>query len=223
MHKNLKLITKGFFIPISLILVGQAAALRMMSIPEREVPNPGLHELPFEVGDWKSAGEQLLDPGVTAYLKPDEYVIRDYVGHRDGNSINLFLAYFKSVQNVYGPHSPSVCLPGSGWLVRSSKVVSLPVPGPTKTIPVNEYLLEKGGDRILTIFWYQNNRNIWAEEIQGKLKLLPDLMRYHRSDVSLVRIIAPIRGAGGEAERADCLNFIQAMFPKLVERFESTN
>ena len=210
--------TKRFFLPISVILIAQAAAMHLLSIPERDLPIPGLRELPYELGGWHAGEDRALDQAVSDYLKPDDYVIRDYVGER--GDINVFLAYFKSLQNAYGPHSPSVCLPGAGWLVRSSQIIYIAVPGRSSRIPVNEFRLEKGGDRILTLYWYQNNRNVWAEEFQAKLKLLPDLLRYHRSDVSLIRVITPIRGTAGEQERANCVEFIQFLYPKLVERFE---
>jgi len=214
---------KGLLIAASLILAGQAAALHLLSLPERELPVPGLHSLPLEFGEWKGAGEQTLDADVTAYLKPDEYVIRDFVNRRTGASVDVFIAYFKSVQNVYGPHSPSVCLPGSGWLVRGSKIVNVQVAGPAESIPVNEYRLEKGDNRILAVYWYENDRHVWAEEFRGKLALLPDLLRYHRSDVSLVRMVFPIRDVTGDEARASYPEFIRLVFPKLVERFQSVN
>ena len=72
----------------------------------------------------------------------------------------------------------SVCLPGSGWLVRSSRIRPLPCRDAPQGIPVNEYVLEKNNERILVLYWYQNDRNIWAEEFKAKLTLLPDLIRY---------------------------------------------
>jgi len=213
---------RGLFVPVSVILVMQAAALHVLSIPERDLPIPGLHKLPLELGQWHSPGEEALESSVTEYLKPDEYILRDYVDKGTGASVNLFVAYFKSLQKTYGPHSPRICLPGAGWLVRSSTVSSIQVPGRAEGIPVNEYVLEKSAERILVLYWYQNDRNVWAEEFQAKLKLLPDLIRYRRSDVSLIRLITPVRGAGA-AELANCLVFTRLIFPMLVERIDSTH
>jgi hypothetical protein len=84
---------------------------------------------------------------------------------------------------------------------------------------VNEYLLDKSGERILVLYWYQNNRNIWAEEFEAKLRLLPDLIRYKRADVSLVRLVTPMRSGDGGNELATSMDFLRVIFPKLVERF----
>jgi len=212
----LRSVLTGSFLAAGLLLVAQAAAMRMLSLPERDLPTPPLANLPLQLGQWKLQDEQALEPAVLEYLKPDSYVLRDY-GNKAGNaSLNLFVAYFKSLQNSYGPHSPRVCLPGSGWLVRSSEIRPLPVPGHPAGIPVNEYILEKNQDRILVLYWYQNDRNVWAEEFKAKLTLLPDLIRYRRSDVSLVRLVAPLRGETAGETLAQCQEFARLMFPSLA-------
>jgi EpsI family protein len=207
----------GSFLAAGLLLVAQAAAMHMLSLPERDLPTPALGNLPAQFGQWKLQDEEALEPAVQEYLKPDSYVLRNY-GNRAGNgSINLFVAYFKSLQNSYGPHSPRVCLPGSGWLIRSSRIRPLPVPGRADGIPVNEYILEKNETRILVLYWYQNDRNIWAEEFKAKLTLLPDLIRYRRSDVSLVRLVEPLRGETAGETLAECQEFARLIFPSLAD------
>jgi EpsI family protein len=207
----------GWLLPAALILLVQAGAMRVLSIPERDLPAPPLPELPVHVGEWTANQDQSLEPNVLAYLKPDSYVLRDYLNRANTNSINLFVAYFKSLQNSYGPHSPRVCLPGSGWLVRSSRIRPLPMPGRPDGIPVNEYVLEKNSNKILVLYWYQNDRNIWAEEFKAKLTLLPDLIRYRRSDVSLVRFVTPLSGETVDRELAGTQEFARLIFPALVE------
>src|SRR5579863_7286530 len=116
----------GLFATACLILVFQASASRMLKIDEGNIGVPGLHELPLQVGSWKASGpDQSLTPSDEAVLKPDEYILRDYVDGGSARSVSLFVAYFKSLQNTYGPHSPRICLPGSGWLVSSNKLVNV--------------------------------------------------------------------------------------------------
>src|ERR1035438_5886589 len=87
-----------------LILVLQASASRMLKVDERKMPIPGLHDLPQQLGGWKNTGDQSMDPGQEAWLKPDEYILRDYVDEQHPAKVGLFVAYFKSLQNTYGPH-----------------------------------------------------------------------------------------------------------------------
>jgi EpsI family protein len=217
-----RLLRNLVFVAVCLLLVLQANAYRLLSVDERKLTNPHLKTVPMQVGKWNAAGEQSLDPGIANYLKPDDYILRDYAGSGE-TPINLFVAYFKSLEKTYGPHAPRICLPGSGWLESSAKIASVAVPGARSSIPVNQLTYEKDGTRILVLYWYQNDRNIWAEEFKAKLTLLPDLIRYRRSDVSLVRLIAPMRGLTPDAELADCRRFAKLLFPSLVDRLGAAN
>jgi EpsI family protein len=110
-------------------------------------------------------------------------------------------------------------LPGAGWKPQQIDVVRVQVPGALGSIPVNQYILEKDNQNLLVLYWYQNERRIWAEEFRAKLFMLPDLLRYHRSDVALVRIITPLdRNATAEV-RADSFEFVKKMFPLLSQQF----
>ena len=206
-----------------LVLVVQAGASRMLKIDEAKIGIPHLHNIPLQLDEWKSSEEEFMDAGTAAYLRPDEYIMRDYVDDQNGAIVNLFVAYFKSLQNTYGPHSPRICLPGSGWLVSSSKVANLSVPGWREAVPVNEFMMEQGNQHIFVMYWYQNDRDVWAEEFHAKLRLLPDLIRYRRSDVSLVRFVMPISGDASDKELKNCLQFSRRMFPLLAARFASVS
>ena len=209
----------GLFAAACLILVFQASASRMLKIDEGNIGVTGLHEIPLQVGSWKATSDQSIGAADESVLKPDEYILRDYVDTASGRSLDLFVAYFKSLQNAYGPHSPRICLPGSGWLISSNAVLNLSVPGRPGGIPVNEYTMEKANQRILVLYWYQNDRDVWAEEYHAKLRLLPDLIRYRRSDVSLVRVIMNLPGPTPSAELSDCARFTATVFPLLAQRF----
>jgi len=205
---------------LTVILSAQIAGSYVLTVDERSLNIPGLQELPDRIGTWALTEEQPLAPEVTSYLRPDDYVQRGYVSQQPESSISLFVAYFKSLQNNFGPHSPQACLPGSGWLVHLWKVIDMPVPESHETVPINEYVLEKEGKKILVLYWYQNGRRVWAEEFQVKLHLLPDLLRYHRSDISLVRVVDTL-GPDTTMDQAlqQSLSFAHSLYPLLVQRF----
>lgn len=218
--ESVRVVGGGLLIPAIVILLLQTASSHAFSITERMLPTPALELIPMQLGGWVAPEEESLEKEVTEYLKPDSYILRDYTNLSKSSTINVFVAYFKSLKNIYGPHSPRVCLPGSGWLIRSSMVTSLSAPGRGKAIPVNEYVLDKDGSQILVLYWYQNNRNVWAEEYQEKLRLLSDMIRYKRSDVSLVRVITPITGRSLDTELRNAINFTEALFPRLTGIFQ---
>ena len=211
--------SRRLLVPVCAILLMQAAASRVFSIREQTLPLPDLRGLPEQLGGWQLRGEQVLDSTTISYLRPDEYVLREYANGANGASISLFVAYFKSLQDSYGPHSPRVCLPGAGWLVRSTRTSSVGRADGARNVPVNEYIMEKSGNRILVVYWYQNERDVWADEFWAKIRLLPDLVRYHRSDVSLVRLVSPTTPAGDDF--TNCLQFASLLVPTLTKHFEA--
>lgn len=210
---------KVWLLPAALILGAQGAALRVLSLPEKNLVVPTLDNLPSQLGSWRTVSEDALDEGVRDYLRPDSYILRDYGNTSTGASMNLFVAWFKSLQSGYGPHSPSVCLPGSGWLVREQSILNLAVPGRPAPIPVNKFVLERNTQHILVLYWYQNDRNVWAQELQGKIRLLPDLIKYKRSDVSLVRLVEPVQADGVDATLKQTEQFATILFPVLSNTF----
>ena len=149
--------------------------------------------------------------------------MRDYANRASDTTMNVFVAYFKSLQNTAGPHSPHDCLPGSGWLISTSSVPTFPAPGWNEDIQVNQYTMEKAGQKILVVYWYQNDRHVWAEEFRAKLTMLPDLIRYRRSDVSLVRLITPLREGGVDRAVATTKDFTRLIFPSLAKTFREAN
>jgi EpsI family protein len=213
----------GILAACCLILVLQASASRLLKIDEASIGIPGLHNLPWRIGTWQTFSEGSIGDEVAAYLKPDEYILRDYVDQRNSTVTSLFVAYFKSLQNTYGPHSPRICLPGSGWLVKTEAIKMVPVPGRPQGIPVNEFLMEKADSRILVFYWYQNDRDTWAQEFHAKLRLLPDLIRYRRSDVSLVRLVTTLRGQAVGNELDESVEFTQLIYPMLAQHFSSVS
>src|SRR5271154_2238517 len=147
-HPRFRLTRNACFLAACLILLLQAAGSRELNIDERALPIPGLHKIPLNLGPWTATSEQGLDAEVTAALRPDDYILRDYAAAgTPAAPIGLFVAYFKSLQNDYGPHSPRICLPGAGWMISSSQRTSIAVPGRQEKMPVNQYTMQKGNSR----------------------------------------------------------------------------
>jgi len=215
------LLTKGWLLAAGVVLLCQAGILRQLTVREINIRVPALDSVPRELGPWKLSGEQSLDQNVLDFLRPDGYILRDYTDSTRGVTMNLFVAFFKSLQNTAGPHSPHDCLPGAGWLITSSAVPTFQAPG--QNVQANVYTMERNDQRILVVYWYQNDRHVWAQEFKAKLTMLPDLIRYRRSDVSLVRLVMPLEQGGEEKAMATARDFIDQVFGSLVKTFQQAS
>jgi EpsI family protein len=167
------------------------------------------------MAEWEIAGEGVLDQEVLDLLRPDDYLARTYRLSGQGEPISLFIAYFQSQRLGARPHSPRRCLPGSGWLPHSFRQAVIPAADGMPAFPVNEYTLERGPERILALYWYQNAHRAVSRELWLKAYVLPDLYQYRRSDVALVRVIQPLPSNGSATA------FSRVVYSSLAGHFPS--
>jgi EpsI family protein len=83
-------------------------------------------------------------------------------------------------------------------------------------IRINRYLIEKGDERSLVLYWYQANGRVISSEYAGKFYLVYDALRTGRRDGSLVRLVLPLRSRE-DADRvlATGVDFARAALPEL--------
>ena len=83
---------------------------------------------------------------------------------------------------------------------------------------VNRYVVQKGIDRQLVIYWYQSHGRVVASEYWSKFYLVADAVRLNRTDGAIVRIIVPIAGESAGAEQKaenTAVSFAKELLPKL--------
>jgi len=68
---------------------------------------------PFEIGEWE-AKEKKGPDYFLATLGADDAVLREYT-NKDGDKIELYMAYFNYVKEGRTPHAPQLCWVGAGW------------------------------------------------------------------------------------------------------------
>lgn len=182
---------------------------------EMRTPRAALAELPRAIGPWTDSADVPLDREVREVLGVDDYVNRTYVNSA-AQPVSLYIGYYASQRQGDTIHSPQNCLPGAGWQPVEGGVVPLEVDG--RRLTVNRYVIQKGLDRQVVLYWYQGRGRVVANEYANKLWLMLDAARLHRSDGALVRVVAPVlRSANGSLSAADAatVDFTRAMFPRL--------
>ena len=94
--------------------------------------------------------------------------------------------------------------------------------GPGVDIEVNRYVVQKGLERQMVLYWYQSHGRVVASEYTSRLLLIHDAIRMNRTDGSMVRVIAPIAvGSDGAAAEALATEFVRSIFPRLTEYIPS--
>jgi EpsI family protein len=191
------------------VVIGRAS--KMESVP----PRASFATFPMTIGGWDGRDAGTFDDRVLRVLAVDDYLNRAYVSQR--RAAGLYIGYYRSQRQGETIHSPLNCLPGSGWEPIAKDRVALDV-GASAPIHVNEFLIEKGLDRQVVLYWYQSHGRIVASEYWGKAYLVFDALRLNRTDGAMVRIISPVndREPGGElAARNIAREFATTLFPLL--------
>ncbi len=199
-------------IAVSVLLIGQAVAVRAVSRPEAVTPPAPLSTFPYTIGAWTLAQEGYVDQETRDVLKADDLLTRTYSQPGSPVATNLFIASFFSQRNGKAPHSPKNCLPGAGWVQLQSEILPVQVPG-TGTINVNHYVISNRDAKSDVMYWYQSHNRVVASEYKAKIYVVVDAIRYNRTDTALVRVITPILNGNDEPAKIANIQFIQEMFP----------
>ena len=187
------------------VLVAATTGMAYLSHGEATPPAKPLSEFPAQVGGYTTGANWPLDKATIDLLGVTDYLNRGYVSKSQG-LITLYIGYFRSQRTGASIHSPKNCLPGAGWTPMTQTVYQLPLDDGRK-VPVNLYVIRKGLDEQLVLYWYQAHGRIVASEYWGKFYLVYDAMRLNRTDAALVRITAPIYNGDEEQARTRALAF----------------
>ena len=172
-----------------------------------------MSSFPVRIGEW--TGQDLaMSADVLSVLGPGDFLSRTYRAYGQP-PIDFFVAYFPSQRTGDTIHSPKNCLPGSGWTPMDSSHITITGTNGT-SISANLYLIEKGSDRQLVIYWYQAHGRAVASEYVAKFYLVADAIRMNRSDGSLVRVVTPIgNGEDPAAGEKRAVGFAKQIAPML--------
>lgn len=199
------------------LLCGAVAVVRA-NRPEQAPPRVRFDQFPSQLGGW--SGQQLppLEDKILAILGVDDYLDRVYY-RPDRSAAGLYVGYYSSQRQGDAIHSPQNCLPGAGWetIQTGRMTISTAAAGSLASISINRYIIQKGADKQLVLYWYQSHGRVVASEYWSKFYLVRDAVRLNRTDAALVRVIVPMAGDEQAEPRAEkvAVDFVKELVPAL--------
>ena len=160
------------------------------AVPPIPLKKP-LTEFPLEFQE-RSGRKSFMDAQTWEQVGGQAYLNIDYL-RENAAPINFYVAYYE-YQRKAGDfiHSPKLCLPGGGWFIeRNSRRRLAHNPG-NAALKFNELVIEKGGMRQLTYYWYQGRGRNFTSEYDAKFYMVWDGIWRRRTDGALVRLIMPL-------------------------------
>ena len=194
-------IPKSFY--ASLAIVSLVAA-SVFALPEREeiIPDRKPYaEFPLKFEGWEGR-TGYIEQLILDSLKLTDYAMTDYRGE-DGGSVNFYSAYYDSQRKGASAHSPRSCIPGGGWRITSLENHNIPDASiGNRPLVVNRLLIEKGENKQLVYYWFQQRGRIITNEYLMKWYLFWDAMTKSRTDGALMRLTT-VLNPGQEIKIAD--------------------
>src|SRR5437867_11882177 len=127
-----------------------------------------LKAFPQQLGE-RSGTDVAIAQDVLDVLGQGDLLLRVYQGDSGRNpDVDRFLAYFSSQRAGDTIHSPKNCLPGAGWSPIEASRISISFPG-RAPFPANRYIIAKGAERPLVLYWHWAHERVVASEYCAKV------------------------------------------------------
>lgn len=202
---------------LTLVLLGQASLFYGFSRRESVPHHSPLVDFQLPAAsNWNMVENVQLDAETLDVLKADDLISRVYQNKGNGAVATLFVAFFETQRTGKAPHSPKNCLPGSGWAPSRSTTRTISIPG-SQPISVNDYVISRGQNQSIVLYWYQARDRVIASEYSAKIYTVTDAIRYNRSDTALVRVVVNVTDGNIQAAEQTAVSFVQSFFTPLRE------
>ena len=202
------------------LLVLVAAALVSTALPPR-VESPlqrkDFSQFPMTLDGWQGKPDR-LDAIYVDALKFSDYILANFTA-TGTRPVNFYVAYYASQRKGESAHSPRSCMPGDGWEIASLEqrnVGGASVAG--RPLRLNRALIQKGDNRQLVYYWFQQRGRVITNEYLVKWYLFWDALTRNRTDGALVRLVIGVdpHGSLEEADR-QLSSFATAIADRLKE------
>ena len=215
---------KQFWAVAALLLAALGVSLSLGQREEVVPSRAGFADFPLTIAEW-TGRRQTMDRQYVEALKFDDYILADFVrpprpgdeGKKPVAPVNFYSAYYANQRKGESIHSPRSCIPGGGWQIASHEVVSVDgVSVRGQPMKFNRLLIQKGEDRQLVYYWFQQRGRNLTNEYLVKWFLFQDALAMNRSDGALVRLVTPSPRGEDLADADRRLGeFLQVLLPTL--------
>ncbi len=181
----------AFFVSVAILLTVAILSWNTKALPAIKIKG-GIKSFPLEFAGWKGIPKQ-VDPRVVERSGAEESFLGLYKNVR-GDEISLYIGYrstaFLENENFF--HSPTVCLPSSGWKILELSthcIQNVPFFGHIK---VSEMVVELMDLKELVYFWFQTKSKASHDKNINRLQLAIHAIKHDNTHDLFIRPITPI-------------------------------
>lgn len=195
---------------VIIILVSTLSTLTLKNRAEEIPVRTTFTSFPTQINGWNGHSYDFQN-GENSVLHLSDYYLADFTQGK--KSINVYIGYTDSQRAGFVPHSPKACIPGGGWEIVDSKLVTIAVDQKT-SFKVTRFVIAKGEAKQLVYYWFRQRGRDLSNEYSMKFALLYDAIEINRTDGALVRFSAMVNKSESDTDQM-LADFIKSTYPVL--------
>jgi len=181
------------------LLIAVIATTPFVERDNTPIVSKPMSSFPLTLGQWKSK-ESRLPVSIEVAAGASDYYYGDFRSS-DNQRVNLYIAYYEDQKIGAAPHSPTLCIPGDGWVIRSDTPIPITARN-GKTIYVSRLVMTKGKQTSIAYYWLKQGDKTFSAQFKARLDLIRFAITENRADAALVRLVAFV-DSGESIEEAD--------------------
>lgn len=173
-----------------------------------------LSEFPMQISEWQGTTSR-FDDRIYEVLGVDDSIFVNYYNTNREN-IQLYIGYYQSQRERNIIHSPKNCMPGSGWNITATSLVTLDLKNQNgESIKVIKLLLQNGIQHQVAFYWFHSRGRVITSEYTQKIYLVWDSITKHRTDGSFIRLLSPMKDRNESQTTERLKQFTKKIIPIL--------
>lgn len=198
-----------------LVLVG-TLSLSTKAMPAIKIRGT-IASFPLQFAGWQGRAEP-VDPEEVVQSGAEE-AFRSSYEKANGEAVSLHVGYrstaFLANENFF--HSPTVCLPSSGWETVDTWTRTIQGVAPFGAIPVKEMVIKNASTKQLVYFWFQTKDRVTEDKNINRFHLALHAIKRDNTHDLFIRPITPIAPQETVDEAQKRLDsFVRDMMPVLL-------
>jgi exosortase D (VPLPA-CTERM-specific) len=208
--------TGAFVVSIFLLIVVGGLSWNTKSFPPIEIRG-GIESFPLKFDNW-SGRMQLVDPEIIIASGAEE-AFQALYKNNENNPVSLYMGYRKTafLENENFFHSPTVCLPASGWKNRETATHTIPDVPFFNEVKVTKMVIEGFGGRQLVYFWFQTKSKTTHDKNINRFHLALHAIKRDNTHDLFIQTLTPLKSSETiEDAQARLDKFVREMMQPLI-------
>ncbi|GAB6094613.1 EpsI family protein [Desulfatiferula olefinivorans] len=212
MNSFLKQVSSKRLYILSALMLAAFLYVKFMNHGREMQPLQPFSSFPKTINEWKGK-EQFFSKEIYDAVGVDDSVLVDY-SNPSGESVQLYIGFYRSQRKGDLIHSPKNCMPGSGWEITRTSMEDLTL-SDERPIRIIKLDLEKGPQKMIVLYWFHSRGRIINSEYKQKIYLVWDSIFRNRTDGSFVRLISTVDKESPEETLDSVKTFATQLLPIL--------